>query len=264
MIPLGQYLPSDTFLHRLDPRVKILSVVALSLLIFGATTGEIVLISAFLFAAIRSAGMTPAVALRSLKPVAVFMAMIFSVHLLFTEGEPLVSLAPLPMRITREGILRGLFVTWQFAGLVLAAAVLTRTTSPSDLVGGIERLLRPFSRVGVPSQDIAVMIAMALRFMPMLLEEYDRLRTAQMARGADFTTGGLLLRGRAIAALAVPLLLSSFRRADELAVAMEARGYRRGPRTTLRELRFSGTDLRAFAAMALFVLVNFAWKATMG
>ena len=264
MIPLGQYLPSDTSLHRLDPRVKILSVVALSLLIFGATTGEIVLISAFLFAAIRSAGMTPAVALRSLKPVAVFMAMIFSVHLLFTEGEPLVSLAPLPMRITREGILRGLFVTWQFAGLVLAAAVLTRTTSPSDLVGGIERLLRPFSRVGVPSQDIAVMIAMALRFMPMLMEEYDRLRTAQMARGADFTTGGLLLRGRAIAALAVPLLLSSFRRADELAVAMEARGYRRGPRTTLRELRFSGTDLRAFAAMALFVLVNVAWKATMG
>ena len=264
MIPLGQYLPSDTSLHRLDPRVKILSVVALSLLIFGATTGEIVLISAFLFAAIRSAGMTPAVALRSLKPVAVFMAMIFSVHLLFTEGEPLVSLAPLPMRITREGILRGLFVTWQFAGLVLAAAVLTRTTSPSDLVGGIERLLRPFSRVGVPSQDIAVMIAMALRFMPMLMEEYDRLRTAQMARGADFTTGSLALRGRAIATLAVPLLLSSFRRADELAVAMEARGYRRGPRTTLRELRFSGTDLRAFAAMALFVLVNFAWKATMG
>ena len=264
MIPLGQYLPSDTSLHRLDPRVKILSVVALSLLIFGATTGEIVLISVFLFAAIRSAGMTPAVALRSLKPVAVFMAMIFSVHLLFTEGEPLVSLAPLPMRITRDGILRGLFVTWQFAGLVLAAAVLTRTTSPSDLVGGIERLLRPFSRVGVPSQDIAVMIAMALRFMPMLMEEYDRLRTAQMARGADFTTGGLLLRGRAIAALAVPLLLSSFRRADELAVAMEARGYRRGPRTTLRELRFSGTDLRAFAAMALFVLVNFAWKAAMG
>jgi len=264
MIPLGQYLPSDTSLHRLDPRVKILSVVVLSLLIFRATTGEIVLISAFLFAAIRSAGMTPAVALRSLKPVAVFMAMIFSVHLLFTEGEPLVSLAPLPMRITREGILRGIYVTWQFAGLVLAAAVLTRTTSPSDLVGGIERLLRPFSRVGVPSQDIAVMIAMALRFMPMLMEEYDRLRTAQMARGADFTTGSLLLRGRAIAALAVPLLLSSFRRADELAVAMEARGYRRGPRTTLRELRFSGTDLRAFAAMALFVLVNFAWKATMG
>ena len=264
MIPLGQYLPLDTPLHRLDPRVKILSVVALSLLIFGATTGEIVLISVFLFAAIRSAGMTPAVALRSLKPVAVFMAMIFSVHLLFTEGEPLASLAPLPMRITREGILRGLFVTWQFAGLVLAAAVLTRTTSPSDLVGGIERLLRPFSRVGVPSQDIAVMIAMALRFMPMLMEEYDRLRTAQMARGADFTTGSLALRGRAIAALAVPLLLSSFRRADELAVAMEARGYRRGPRTTLRELRFSGTDLRAFAAMALFVFVNVAWKATMG
>ena len=170
MIILGQYLPGDTLLHRLDPRVKILSVVALSILIFGATTGEVVLISAFLFAAIRTAGMTPPQAFRALKPVAVFMAMIFSVHFLFTEGEPLVSLAPLPMRITREGILRGIYVTWQFAGLVLAAAILTRTTPPSDLVGGIERLLRPFSRVGVPSQDIAVMISMALRFMPMLLE----------------------------------------------------------------------------------------------
>ncbi len=151
-------------------------------------------------------------------------------------------------------------MTWQFAGLVLGAAVLTMTTPPSDLVGGIERLLRPLSRVGIPSQDLAVMIAMALRFMPMLLEEYDRLRMAQMARGADFTTGSLALRTRAVAALAVPLLLSAFRRADELAVAMEARGYRRGPRTTLRELLFSRRDLGAFAVMASFFLVNFALK----
>ena len=127
------------------------------------------------------------------------------------------------------------------------------TTLPSDLVGGIERLLRPLSAVGIPSQELAVMIAMALRFMPMLLEEYDRLRMAQMARGADFSTGSLALRTRAVTALAIPLLLSAFRRADELALAMEARGYRRGPRTTLRELRLSGWDLAAFAVMAVFV-----------
>ena len=264
MILLGQYLPGDTLLHRLDPRVKILSVVALSILIFGATPAEILLISAFLLMVIRSADMTSAQALGALRPVAVFMAMIFSVHLLFTEGDPILSLAPLPMRITREGFLRGMYVTWQFAGLVLAAAVLTRSTPPSDLVGGIERLLRPFSHVGVPSQDIAVMISMALRFMPMLLEEYDRLRMAQMARGADFTTGSLALRGRAVAALAVPLLLSSFRRADELAVAMEARGYRRGPRTALRELRFTRLDLGAFVAILSFLLVNFALRAAVG
>jgi energy-coupling factor transport system permease protein len=105
-----------------------------------------------------------------------------------------------------------------------------------------------------------MMIAMALRFMPMLLEEYDRLRMAQMARGADFTTGNLTLRTRAVTSLAVPLLLSAFRRADELAVAMEARGYRRGPRTTLRELAFSRIDLGAFAAMTSFFLVNFALR----
>ena len=104
------------------------------------------------------------------------------------------------------------------------------------------------------------MISMALRFMPMLLEEYERLRMAQMARGADFTTGSLALRIRALAALTVPLLLSAFRRADELALAMEARGYRRGPRTTLRELKLSGTDFAAFAVMAVFVLMNFGLR----
>jgi len=260
VIRLGQYLPGDTIIHRLDPRVKILSVVALSILIFGATPAEILLISAFLAAVIHATRMTPVQALGALRPVAVFMAMIFLVHLFFTEGRPILSLAPLPVRITQEGLVRGVYVTWQFAGLVLSAAVLTLTTPPSDLVGGIERLLRPLSRVGIPSQDLAVMIAMALRFMPMLLEEYDRLRMAQMARGADFTTGSLALRTRAVAALAVPLLLSAFRRADELAVAMEARGYRRGPRTTLRELALSGCDLGAFAFMAAFFLANFALR----
>ena len=254
MIRLGQYVPDDTIIHRLDPRVKILSVVALSLLIFAATPVEIALISAFLAAVAGAARMTPARAAGALRPVAVFIAMIFLVHLLFTEGRPLLSFSPLPVRITQEGLFRGIYVTWQFTGLILAAAVLTQSTSPSELVAGIERLIRPLSRVGVPSQDLAVMIAMALRFMPMLLEEYDRLRMAQMARGADFTTGSLAQRTRAVTALAVPLLLSAFRRADELAVAMEARGYRRGPRTTLRELLFSKHDLRAFAVIGILTL----------
>jgi energy-coupling factor transporter transmembrane protein EcfT len=260
MIRLGQYVPDDTVVHRLDPRVKILSVIALSILIFAATWVEILLISTFLIAIIRATHMSPSQALGALRPVAVFMAMIFLVHLLFTEGRPILSLSPLPVRITQEGLVRGIYVTWQFAGLVLGAAVLTGSTPPSDLVGGIERLLRPLSRVGIPSQDLAMMIAMALRFMPMLLEEYDRLRMAQMARGADFTTGSLALRTRAVAALAVPLLLSAFRRADELAVAMEARGYRRGPRTTLRELALSRHDLGAFAVMTAFLLVNFVLR----
>lgn len=147
-------------------------------------------------------------------------------------------------------------MTWQFAALVVGAAILTMTTLPSDLVGGIERLLRPLGRVGIPSQEIAVMIALAFRFVPLLLEEYDRLRTAQMARGGDFTTGSVRLRMRAAASLAVALLFSAFRRADELTLAMEARGYRRGPRTTLRELKLTGTDAAAFAAMTALILMN--------
>jgi energy-coupling factor transporter transmembrane protein EcfT len=260
MINLGQYRPGDTVLHRLDPRVKIVAVMALSLLIFAATPMGIALISLFMAALIRTARLTLAQTAAALRPVAIFMALIFLMHLLLTEGSPLFTLSPLPVTITVEGLVQGAQVTWQFAGLVIVAAILTMTTLPSDLVGGIERLLRPLSRVGIPSQEVAVMIAMALRFMPMLLEEYDRLRVAQMARGADFSTGGVTLRVRAMALLTVPLLLSAFRRADELVMAMEARGYRRGPRTALRELKMSGTDFTAFAIMAVFVLMNFGLR----
>jgi energy-coupling factor transporter transmembrane protein EcfT len=256
MINLGQYHPEDTVLHRLDPRVKICAVMALSLLIFAATTAGIALISLFLAVLIRMARLTLAQMAAALRPVLIFMAVIFFMHLFTTEGIPLFTFFPLPVTITREGLAQGALVTWQFAGLVIGAAILTMTTLPSDLVGGIERLLRPLSRIGVPSQEIAMMIAIALRFLPMLLEEYDRLRMAQMARGADFSTGGVTDRMRAVALLAVPLLLSAFRRADELVMAMEARGYRRGPRTALRELKMTGMDLAAFAVMAVFVFMN--------
>jgi energy-coupling factor transporter transmembrane protein EcfT len=260
MINLGQYLPGETVVHRLDSRVKIVTVVLMSLLIFTASAAGIALISLFLATLLATAHLSLAQTAAAVRPVAIFISLIFLMHLFLTEGRPLLSFAPLPLRITQEGLAQGAYVTWQFACLVIVAAILTMTTLPSDLVGGIERLLRPLERVGIPSQDIAVMISMALRFMPMLLEEYDRLRMAQKARGADFTTGSLVLRIRALAALTVPLLLSAFRRADELALAMEARGYRRGPRTTLRELRLSGTDFAAFAVITVFVLMNFGLR----
>jgi energy-coupling factor transporter transmembrane protein EcfT len=260
MINLGQYLPGETVVHRLDPRVKIVAVILMSLLIFTAPAAGIALISLFLAFVLATARLSLMQTAAAVRPVAIFMTLIFLMHLFLTEGRPLLSLAPLPLRITREGLSQGAYVTWQFACLVIVAAILTMTTLPSDLVGGIERLLRPLELVGIPSQDIAVMISMALRFMPMLLEEYERLRMAQMARGADFTTGSLALRIGALAALTVPLLLSAFRRADELALAMEARGYRRGPRTTLRELKLSGTDFTAFAVMAVFALMNFGLR----
>ena len=260
MINLGRYLPGETVVHRLDPRVKIVAVIVISPLIFTASATGIVMISLFLAAVLATARLSLGQTAEAVKPVVIFMTLIFLMHLFLTEGRPLFSLEPLPIHITREGLAQGAYVTWQFACLVIVAAILTMTTLPSDLVGGIERLFRPLERVGIPSQDIAVMISMALRFMPMLLEEYERLRMAQMARGADFTTGSLALRIRALTALTIPLLLCAFRRADELALAMEARGYRRGPRTTLHELKLSGMDFAAFAAMAVFVLMNFGLR----
>lgn len=257
VINLGQYQPGETLLHRLDPRVKIIAIVSLSVVIFAAGPAQVTLISIALAAVIGAARLTPARLAEALRPIAFFMALIFLVHLFWTDGRPLLDLTPLPLRVTAEGFFQGAHVTWQFAALVIAAAVLTMTTNPSDLVAGIERLLSPLTRVGLPSQDIAMMIAMALRFVPMLGEEYDRIRMAQMARGADFATGGLSLRIRAATALAIPLLLSAFRRADELALAMEARGYHRGPRTSLRELKLIKTDFAALAVLAVFALMNF-------
>jgi energy-coupling factor transporter transmembrane protein EcfT len=260
MINLGQYIPGETVVHRLDPRVKIVAVIAMSLLIFAASGIGIVLTSFFLAGMLRTSRLSLAKTADALRPVVIFMALIFFVHLLMTEGKTLLSFSPLPIRITQEGIVMGAYVTWQFTALVISAAILTMTTLPSDLVNGIERLLRPLARVGIPSQEIAVMISIALQFMPMLLMEYGRLRMAQMARGADFSTGSLALRTKALTALAIPLMLSAFRRADELTLAMEARGYHRGPRTTLHELRLTGTDMTAFTVMAAFALINIILK----
>jgi len=261
MIRLGQYTPGNTPIHRLDPRVKIVSVVALSLIIFGATPAEIMLLSAFLAAIVFAARLAPVQILEALRPIIFFIALIFLVHLLFTEGEILLNLAPLPLRITREGLVRGLYFAWQFAALVIGAAVLTLTTPLSALVEGLDRLLRPLSRVGIPSQDLAIMIAMALRFMPLLIEEYERLRMAQTARGADFTTGGIALRSRALVALAVPLLLSALRRGDELALAMEARGFQRGgSRTTLHEFIFFEQDVVAFVILVALIMADLSLR----
>lgn len=258
MVVLGQYLPLDTPLHRLDPRVKIMAVLLLSLVIFRAGGYQILLISLF-FAGLIGASRIPLRKMGgALRPVVPFMGLLLGMHLLFTEGTPLFTLLPPPFAITVEGGKQGAYVVWQFAGLVIAGALLTMTTSPSDLVCGIERLLRPLRRIGVPSAEIAVMIAMALRFLPMMLEEYDRIRMAQLSRGADFSSGSPHRRLRATAALAMPLLLAAFRRADSLIMAMEARGWHRGPRTSLRELKLTRADGVALAVLIALVAADIA------
>jgi energy-coupling factor transporter transmembrane protein EcfT len=249
MIRFGEYLDRRSFTHRLDVRVKILSVLLLSIIVFQAQGAQIGLLSIFLGVICLISHLRPSILLQALRPLVWFAVLLFGLHLFFTDGAALIEIPLLPIRITEAGLYRGLLVTWQFIALALCGAILTMTTSPSDLIHGLEHLLRPLRYLRVPSQDIAVMVAMALRFVPTFLEEFDRIRTAQAARGGDVEAGRIDRRLKTLATLVIPLMASAFRRADELAEAMEARGYAPGPRTSLNRLHFGTNEI-----IALFIL----------
>ncbi len=258
MTHLGRFIPGTSFFHRLDARVKIASVVLLSPFILQGRGGEIVLLSALFGAVALVSRIGIARLVEALKPLAFFAFVLFCLHAFFSAGTPLVRVSGLPVGVTREGVSRGLLVSWQFLALGLSGALLTMTTSPSDLVHGLEKLLHPLHRLRVPTQDLAVMVAMALRFVPTFLEELDRIRTARKARGADDDTGRVAERLKAMAALVIPLMTSALRRADELADAMEARGYGRGRRTTLNRSRFGADELAAVTGLCLVIAVVIA------
>ncbi|HET6490363.1 MAG TPA: energy-coupling factor transporter transmembrane component T [Syntrophales bacterium] len=250
-LPLGQFVPGDSPVHRFDPRVKILCALLLSIVILNAGLAESLAVTMFLLAAAALSGLSARRIAEALKPLAWFFAILFFLHLFFTDGRPIL---PSLGAVTYEGLERGLSVTWQFVALVVSAAILTMTTAPSELVGGLEKLLRPLNRIGIPSHDIAIMVSVSLRFVPTLLEEVERMKEAQVARGADFGSGPIIGRLKKMATLVIPLILCTFRRADELALAMEGRGYHRGPRTYLRELRFTRVDYAALFAFTAFLI----------
>lgn len=247
----GQYLPGRSMVHTLDPRVKIIGAVTLSLVVLQGWFFTVVLITAALSAVVWASHIPFSRLLAALAPARLFLALLFILHLLFTEGTPIPSFQAGVLTLTYEGLLTGLLVSWRFAVLLATGGLLTMSTSPGELVDGLERLLRPLRRVGVRSHDVALMVSLALRFVPTLLEEMRRVHEAQAARGASFR-GGLRRRARSAASLILPVALGAFRKGDELAEAMEARGYRGGPRTGLRELRLTQRDYRA-AAMVILV-----------
>ena len=251
-ISFGQVSADSSPLHHVDPRVKILAVIVLSILIFQASLGEIFMISLFMGLVIRISRVTLREIGGALKPIAVFTVLLFMIHLFFTEGRDIFTIPMLPVHITYEGLEKGSVVVWQFTTLVTAGAMLTLTTPPSTLVAALEKLLRPLRIIRVPTQDLAVMVSMALRFVPTFSEEYTRMKTARVARGGDLEGKGLARKFKTSISIVVPLILSAFRRADDLAAAMEARGYTRGPRTTFRELHMTGRDYAAVAVTASF------------
>ncbi|KPK17638.1 MAG: hypothetical protein AMK69_25635 [Nitrospira bacterium SG8_3] len=253
MVYLGQYVAEDSIIHSLDPRVKIASVVGLSLVVLQGNIFTQLIISAFLIAMIHTARVNLAQIFKTLRPMVFFLGLLFLLHLFFTDGR---AIPPFPLwhvTITFEGLFQGALISWRFALLLLAASFLTMTTAPSDLVNGIERILRPLKIIRLPSHDVAIMISIALRFLPTFLIEIERIKEAQMARGSNFKTGSLLQRTMAFRALVLPLIFNTLRRADELAMAMEGRAYKRGPRTTMNELRMSRIDYMALVVIILLI-----------
>lgn len=244
-VTLGQYFPGDTVVHRLDPRTKLILVVVYiaALFIAEGLTGYL-LVFAFLAAAYAAARIKPSVALKGLKPLLFIICLTGVLNLFFTPGETLVQFWG--ATITREGVFSALFMIWRIMMLVTGTFLLTYTTSPIALTDGLERVLGPLRHLKVPVHELSMMMCIALRFIPTLIEETDKIVSAQKARGADFESGNIFRRVKALIPVLVPLFVSAFRRADELAVAMECRCYQGGKgRTRMRQLKYVRRDILA-------------------
>jgi energy-coupling factor transport system permease protein len=260
-ITFGQYFPGDTVIHRLDPRSKIFFTLLVRGLIFAATNfPAYAVLAVFFLGAALTGGFSPVRLLRSVKPVWPIILLTFLVHIFSNQGEAVFSLWI--FKGTREGLLMGLLMVTRLVFLLLFSSLLTMSTSPLELTDGLEKILSPFKKIGLPAHELAMMMTIAIRFIPTLLMETERIIMAQSARGADFKTGSLMKRARDILSLVVPLFLSAFRRADELATAMEARCYRGGEgRTRMKELALAGRDFGAacFAVFLAAAMLGVSW-----
>ena len=249
-ITLGQFFPGNSILHRLDPRTKIISLFALMILIFAADGWSAYgALSAVTVALIFLSRVPPLIVIKSVKPLMWIILFTLVIHFVSHDGRVLAQV--FVFKVTDEGILYGVMISLRLVLLIILSSLLTLTTSPLKLTDATERLLSPLKVVGVPAHELAMMMTIAIRFVPTLLEETDKIIKAQKSRGLDFASGGLVGRLKSMVPILVPLFLSSFRRADELALAMEARCYRGGEgRTHLKALKFSAAD-----AGAVFVTV---------
>ena len=253
-ITLGQYYPVDSLIHRLDPRIKLILTIAFIVAVFMVhTLAGYAVIFAFVFWLSRLAKVPFRMLLRGLKPLRFIVILTFLLNLFFTPGEK-VLVEFWIIRITEESLLQAVHYSLRLIFLVLGTSLLTLTTSPVSLSDAIEILLTPLKKIRFPAHELAMMMTIALRFIPTLLEETDKIMKAQMARGADFESGNLFNRARAMVPLLVPLFVSAFRRAGDLAMAMESRCYHGGEgRTRLRVLKIQHNDWAACGVMALLI-----------
>lgn len=251
-ITLGQFFPGKSLAHRLDPRTKLLlTVLYIAALFCAKWFVSYALTAALLAASVKVSGVSPKALVRGLKPVLFLICFTAVLNLFYTPGDILVSFWI--FKITRQGIVTAFFMVLRIMMLIMGTFLLTYTTSPIALTDGLETLLGPLKKIRVPVHELAMMMSIALRFIPILLEETDKIMKAQIARGADFESGNLIKKAKAMVPLLVPLFISAFRRANDLAMAMEARCYRGGEhRTKMKPLRYRGEDRMAYCVLLLY------------
>ncbi|MEC2073918.1 energy-coupling factor transporter transmembrane component T family protein [Alkalihalophilus marmarensis] len=240
---IGQYVQGNSFLHKLDPRSKLISVFILLIIIFFADNWFSSLLLVGLTVMLMAISKVPLLFLyRGLRPILWLVLFTLILHILLTkEGPVLMTLGPIA--IHEGGVMNGLFIATRLLTLVMLTSLITLTTSPIDLTDGLESLFTPLKKVGLPAHELALMMSIALRFIPTFMQETEKILKAQMARGVDFSSGPISKRIKALLPLLVPLFISAFKRAEDLALAMEARGYRGGEgRTKLRLLMWNGKD----------------------
>ena len=254
-VTIGQFFPGDSLIHRLDPRTKLLATIALIAIVFVSKGfAGFLVIAAFVLLCCASTGIHLKFLFRGLRPILFIVLFTFVLNLFFQSGSHILWQLG-PVKVTAEGLRMASFMAARLILLVVCSQLLTLTTSPISLTDGLETLFRPLEVIRFPAHEIAMMMSIALRFIPTLMDEADKIMKAQKARGADFETGNLIQRARAMVPLLVPLFVGAFRRAEELALAMDARCYRGGAgRTRMKQLKFTGIDL--LAALALLALLG--------
>lgn len=253
-ITLGQYYRTESVIHRLDPRVKIVATFSFIISLFLAKNFiGYVIAGLFLLLSIRLSNVPPKFIFRGMKTIFFLLVITMVFNLFLTPGIPIVTFWK--FKITKEGIRLAAMMGVRLVFLITGSSLMTLTTTPNNLTDGLEDLLKPLKKIKVPVHEISMMMSIALRFIPILMEETDKIMKAQMARGADFESGSLMNRAKSLIPLLVPLFVSAFRRANDLAMAMEARCYRGGEgRTKMKPLIYKRRDFIAYLVIVIYIV----------
>lgn len=255
-ITLGQYYPADSVIHKLDPRVKLVTtmVYLVSLFLAKGALGYVVA-TIFLAAIIKLSKVPFKFITKGLKAIIMLLMITMVFNLFLIDGDVILFKLGF-LKITDKGLKTAIFMAIRLVYLIIGSSIMTLTTTPNDLTDGLEKLMGPLKKIHVPVHEIAMMMSIALRFIPILMEETDKIMKAQLARGADFESGNLIQKVKAMVPLLVPLFISAFRRANDLAMAMEARCYRGGDgRTKMKPLKYAGRDRVAYAVVWFYLIV---------